>query len=128
MQAKIYNDYTIPPLIETIEEMKNVFPQQTFLKAVIDNKIVGSVRGYKEGDTCHIGRLIVHPDFQNQGIGSKLMNEIEHNFKDIKKYELFTGHKSEKNIYLYKKLGYKQFKVEPIHEKLKHVYFEKWNL
>ena len=125
VQAKIYNDYTIPPLIETFEEIKNNFTQQTFLKALIDGKIVGSVRGYKEGNTCHIGRLIVHPDFQNQGIGTKLMNEIELYFKDIKKFELFTGHKSKKNIYLYKKLGYKEFKTEPIHENLTHIYFKK---
>ncbi|MFX0133871.1 MAG: GNAT family N-acetyltransferase [Candidatus Hodarchaeota archaeon] len=125
VQAEIYNDYTIPPLIETLEDMKNIFPQQIFLKAIIDDIIVGSVRGYKEGETCIIGRLIVHPDFQNQGIGTKLMNEIEKYFQDIKRYELFTGHKSKKNIYLYKKLGYKEFKLEPINEKLTHIYFEK---
>ena len=125
MQAKIYNDYTIPPLIETLEEIKNNFTKQTFLKVLMDDKIIGAIRGYKEGDTCHIGRLIVHPDFQNQGIGTKLMTEIEHYFKDIKRFELFTGHKSEKNIHIYKKLGYKEFKIEPINERLKHIYFEK---
>ncbi|MFX1452621.1 MAG: GNAT family N-acetyltransferase [Promethearchaeota archaeon] len=110
VQAKIYNDYTIPPLIETFEEIKNNYLQQIFLKALIDDKIVGSVRGYKEGNTCHIGRLIVHPDFQNQGIGTKLMNEIELHFKDIKKYELFTGHKSKKIYISIKNLAMKNLK------------------
>ena len=128
IQAEIYNDYTIPPLIQTYEEIQTDFLSHIYLKAMINEKIVGSVRGSKEGETCHIGRLIVHPDFQNKGIGKKLMSEIESYFKGIERYELFTGHKSEKNIYLYKKLGYKVFKIEPINENLKHIYFEKYIL
>ena len=124
-QVEIYDDYSIPPLIQTEEEIKNDFMNHVYLKVVINGRIVGSVRGCKEGDTCHVGRLIVHPSFQNQGIGTKLMKAIEQSFKDIKRCELFTGHKSEKNIYIYKKLGYQEFKVEPVHEKLTHIYFEK---
>jgi len=106
-QAKIYNDYTIPPLIETLEEIQIAFQSQTFLKYVENSKILGSVRGFVEKDICHIGRLIVHPDYQNSGIGTKLMYEIEKNFDTCARFELFTGHKSIRNLHLYKKLGYK---------------------
>lgn len=125
VQAKIYNDYTIPPLVQTYEEIIDDYSNHVYLKAIINNKIIGSVRGYQEGETCYIGRLIVHPNFQNQGIGSKLMDAIEQYFKNIKRCELFTGHKSVKNIYLYKKLGYKIFKSEPLNEKVTHIFFEK---
>lgn len=111
-EAEIYNDFTIPPLIQTLEGTKTDFSHQVFLKVVIDNKIIGSVRASQEGETCYISRLIVHPDFQNQGIGTKLMNEIENMFKDAKRFELFAGHKSSRNLYLYQKLGYKVFKRE----------------
>jgi N-acetylglutamate synthase-like GNAT family acetyltransferase len=126
-EAEIYNDYSIPPLTQTLDEIKEDFkkPFRVFLKAVIKNKIIGSVRGYKEKDTCYIGRLIVHLDFENQGIGTKLLKEIEANFDDVKRYELFTGHKSEKNLYLYKKLGYREFKKEVIHENLHMIHLEK---
>ena len=109
-EARIYNDFTIPPLLQTSEQIKDDFANQIFLKATINNIIVGSVRAHKEMDTCYIGRLIVHPDFQNQGIGTSLMNEIETVFSNLKRYELFTGYKSKKNLYLYQKLGYQQFR------------------
>ena len=66
-------------------------------------------------------------DHQNKGIGSKLMREIETYYqdKDIIKYDLFTGEKSQKNIYFYQKLGYKIYKNEKLNENIKIVFKEK---
>jgi len=47
------------------------------------------------------------------------MKSIEDSFKDDKRYELFTGHKSNRNLNLYKKIGNKEFKRIPIYEKYK---------
>jgi ribosomal protein S18 acetylase RimI-like enzyme len=105
-----YNDYTIPPLTQTFGEIQTDFQKMAFLKAVVEDKIIGSVRAYLSDGTCYIGRLIVHPDFQNQGIGTKLMNEIEDRFKEAKRFELFTGQKSEGPLHIYHKLGYQEFK------------------
>ncbi len=110
-----------------MDEIKEDFSFQTFLKIILNRKIIGSVRAYKKKDTCYIGRLIVHPNFRNQGIGTKLLKEIEAKFNDIKRFELFTGYKSEKNVYLYQKLGYRPFKKELINENLQIVYLEKEN-
>jgi ribosomal protein S18 acetylase RimI-like enzyme len=106
----MYNDYTIAPLTQTLEEIRADFKSQLFLKVSIDGAIIGSVRGYLEKDTCYVGRLVVNPDFENRGIGSRLMNAIEAKFPQAKRYELFTGHRSERNLYLYNKLGYKIIK------------------
>jgi len=125
IQGEIYNDFTIPPLVQTLEEIKNDFLLQVFLKIEKDGKIIGSVRGFKVDDSCYIGRLIVHPDHQNQGIGSKLLDEIERNFNTVSRFELFTGHKSEKEIHFYQKQGYIIFKKEKVDEILTMVYFEK---
>jgi ribosomal protein S18 acetylase RimI-like enzyme len=124
-EAEIYDDVTIPPLTQTLEEIRKDFENQMFLKAVIDGKIVGSVRGFVKEGTCHVGRLIVHPGYQNQGIGAQLMNRIEEAFKEAAKFELFTGHRSERNLYLYRKLGYQSFKEIKANEKLTIVYLEK---
>jgi hypothetical protein len=43
-EAEIYNDYSIPPLIQSLSEMKKEFSQQVFLNAIEEGKIVGSVR------------------------------------------------------------------------------------
>ena len=126
-QAEIYNDYSIPPLIQTLEDIEQDFLTQTYLKAVINKKIIGSVRGYEDSNTCYIGRLIIHPDFQNQGYGTKLMAKIESIFKNVERYEIFTGYKDVKNLYLYQKLGYKKFKLEKVNENLFFEYLEKVN-
>jgi ribosomal protein S18 acetylase RimI-like enzyme len=124
-EAEICNDFSIPPLLQTIEDIKSEYAYKTFLKAVDSGKIIGSVRANLQDGTCYIGKLIVHPDYQNRGIGTALMNSIENCFKGCKRYDLFTGKKSVKNIYLYNKLGYRIFKEEKISEKLTLVSLEK---
>jgi ribosomal protein S18 acetylase RimI-like enzyme len=124
-EAEIYDDDTIPPLTQTLEEVRNDFERQTFLKASMGGRIIGSVRAFLKEETCFIGRLIVHPDFQNQGIGIKLMNEVERHFSRAERFELFTGQKSDRNIHLYQKLGYQVFKTETVTKELKLLYMEK---
>lgn len=126
-EAAICNDYTIPPLTQTLDEITAQFENHVFLKIVVADKIIGSVRANEEQGTCFIGRLIVHPDFQNQGIGTKLMNAIEEEFSTAGRFELFTGSRSERNLYLYQKLGYRSFKKEALSEKVELVYLEKVN-
>ncbi len=108
IEAEIYNNYDILPLKETIEEISRCFKTHVFLKAVDSGKIAGAVRAFEKDGTCYIGRLAVSKEMQNRGIGTLLMKEIEKYFK-TKRFELFTGAKSEKNIRLYKKLGYSTF-------------------
>jgi len=126
-EADIYNDFDIsPPLLQTLEELTKEFSESIILKAVLGDFIVGSVRGFQVDETVFIKRLIVNPNYQNQGIGTKLMKSIEDSFKNHKRYELFTGHKSNRNLHLYQKIGYKEFKRIPIHENLNMIYLEKY--
>lgn len=111
-EAEIYNDYSIPPLTQKLDDIKLDFEHQTILKLEYNNKIIGSVRGFVKNGACFIGKLFVNNDYQNMGFGKQLMMEIEKKFKNISRFELFTGFKSNKNIYLYNKLGYKEFKKE----------------
>ncbi|MBI4744599.1 MAG: GNAT family N-acetyltransferase [Actinobacteria bacterium] len=127
-EAEIYNDYDFPPLNQTLLEMEDDIRDKIVLTVLVGKEIVGSVRAFKKGNTCYIGRLIVKSEYQNQGIGKRLMREIEEVFKkNISRYELFTGYRSNKNISLYEKLGYKVFKKEGLTDKTKLVYMEKWN-
>ena len=76
-EAAIYDDHTIAPLHQTLAEMEDDLRQQVVLKAVVEERIVGSVRATERDGTCFVGRLIVHPEYQNQGIGTRLLAEIE---------------------------------------------------
>lgn len=124
-EAKLYNDFKIPPLTQTLDELGSDFTGKVFLKAQVDGKIIGSVRGYQTGSNCYIERLIVHPRFQGQGIGTALMKQIESCFGQAQRFELFTGHKSARNIHLYERLGYKIFRSEDINKNLSFVFMEK---
>jgi ribosomal protein S18 acetylase RimI-like enzyme len=124
-EAEIYNNKSIPPLTQTLEEIRAEFDNQIFLKALIDERIVGSVRAYQTEGTCHIGRLVVHPKFQNRGIGTRLMNEIETCFDKAQRFGLFTGDNSERNLYLYHKLGYREFQRKNFQENFVLVFLEK---
>ncbi len=65
--------------------------------------------------------------FKGRENETKLLIEIENKFDYVEKYELYTGYKDEKNLYLYKKSGYIIFKEETINENLKMVFMEKYN-
>ena len=124
-EAAIYDEFGIPPLTQTLDQMRADLADQTCLKAAIDGRIVGSVRADLREGTCHVGRLVVHPGVQNQGVGTRLMNEIESAFPGAVRFELFTGHRSERNLYLYRKLGYRPFKQERVSDALILIYLEK---
>lgn len=95
------------------------------LKAVDDRGIiVGSVRAHSANNTLYIGKLIVHPDRQREGIGTTLLLEIERLYPD-RRCELFTSSRSHNNIRMYERLGYKILKTEQITGELSFVYLDK---
>lgn len=126
-EAQLYQDWTIPPLTQTSASLQQELPSLIILKTVIAGKIIGSVRAQLIGNVCHIGRLIVHPDFQRRGIGKELLRRIEQEFLNASLYELFTGSKSESNIRFYSVNGYQISHAKPISEHLSLVYLTKQN-
>ena len=124
-EAVIYSDRSIPPLTQTLYEIKNEFAHTTFLKVCDSGRLIGSVRASNHNGTCEIGRLIVHPDFQRKGIGTLLMSAIEAEFPNVKRFELFTGSKSEGNIRLYERLGYRKLRTDRLSPKVELVFMEK---
>ena len=124
-EAELYDDHSIPPLTQTIEGIEADFGSHLFLKAIINGRIAGSVRAYMNQGTCLVGRLIVHPNLQNQGIGTKLLKAIESHFSGARRFELFTGYRSERNIHLYEKNGYREFRREQASTNIIMVFMEK---
>ena len=123
-EAALFKDKNIPPLRETIEEVTKEYNNGTILKMVSGEMIIGSVRAYEQNGSVYIGKLMVHPDHRRNGFGSMLLGEIEKYYPG-KRYELFTSTRSEDNIRLYQKHGYKIFDRKEISDELVFVYMEK---
>lgn len=123
-EAELNKNYNIPPLLQTLEDLQKEYQNGIILKAVEDNGIIGSVRGYTIADSLYIGKLIVHPDYQGRGIGTKLLLSLEELYPTMR-YELFTGSKSLRNIRLYEHLDYNRFKETPVSPELTLIYLQK---
>jgi GNAT superfamily N-acetyltransferase len=124
-EAKLNDDWSIPPLTQTLSEIEAEFETKVFLKSVSEKGIIGSVRASLDSGTCLVGRLIIHPDYQGKGIGTLLMEKIETVFSRAERFELFTGTKSIDNIRLYQRLGYREYREEDLSSKVRLVFMEK---
>jgi len=125
-EAELHDNYAIPPLTQTYDEVVREWENGLFLKAVDDNgEIIGSIRGYVENNTAYLNKVIVHPKKQGQGIGTQLLLTMERTLP-AERYELFTSSKSVRNIRLYARLGYVRFAERPAAEGLTFVYLEKY--
>jgi ribosomal protein S18 acetylase RimI-like enzyme len=124
-EAKIYGRYDISPLTENAEKIKKEFSRKIFLKAVSDECIVGSIRGFCENDTCFMERLSVLPDYQGRGIGKSLMLAMEKLFGKSKRIEIAAGQKSSKNLSMYRNMGYRIISTVEVDKDLKYFHLEK---
>ena len=79
----------IPPMAETVSELRQDFATSTILKALWQEDLVGAVRGTLRGNVCLVRRMAVHPEHQGKGIGSALLAKIELSFSGVATFELF---------------------------------------
>jgi ribosomal protein S18 acetylase RimI-like enzyme len=124
-EAELYGDPCIPPLAQTVSEMEDDLRTQVVLKASVDGKIVASARAHEIDGTAYIGRVIVSPRVQGRGLGKRIMAAIEARFPHARRFELFTGHLSTRNLGFYRSLGYTDFKTVPLTPVIQFVYLEK---
>lgn len=133
IEAERYDDFSLPPLVETREDLLALFGTHTILVArwsagvatVVTDPIVGTVRARVIGDTAHIARLAVAPALHGRGIGRRLLTAIERAVGPVTRYELFTGHRSERNLRLYERAGYRRMRTEPDTDRVSLTYLER---
>lgn len=124
-EAEIYGDDSLPALQQSLPELQNDFGRMVFFKAVVNGKIIGSVRGFSDNGTAHISRMIVHPYFRGRGLSARLLRNIEEAFPEVNRCEAFTGHKSKRNIVTFSKMGYQIYKTVPFTPTITWVYMQK---
>ena len=105
----------IPALHESLDDLRAWVARDTVLVARSAGRLVGAVRGSLDGDTWHIGRLMVAPDVAGRGLGRTLLERIEAAAPPgATTFSLLTGAGSLRNQRIYKKAGYRlRGEVEP---------------
>ena len=71
-----------------------------------------------------IGKLMVHPEHQGNGLGSCLLQELEKNCP-APRLELFTSNKSLRNLCLYERNGYIRCAEKAVSPALTLIFLEK---
>ncbi len=112
--AEDYADPALPPLAEGLHDARAEFETHVVFKAVEGGRIVGAVRASIEGDTVLIARLVVDPDSEGREIGTALAQAAEDAFPEARRFELFTGDRSHPSLAIWRKLGYREDRREPI--------------
>ncbi|MFE7776099.1 GNAT family N-acetyltransferase [Streptomyces sp. NPDC057445] len=112
-EAELYGDYGIEPLTQTLDDLRAELARGHALVARLGDEVIASVRGeMDETGTARIAKLIVHPRMRRHGLGGRLLDAIEARFAGgselpaAKRFRLFTGHRSERNLRLYRSHGY----------------------
>jgi ADP-ribose pyrophosphatase YjhB (NUDIX family)/GNAT superfamily N-acetyltransferase len=111
-EAHIYGHPRMPPMVETVEEVRQVLadPSVRVFVAEVDRprpRIVGSVRATNGGAITGVGRLATAPDLLGRGIASRLLQQV-HDLPEpsTQAFELYTGTLSTGNHRLYAAHGY----------------------
>ncbi|MCW3491760.1 GNAT family N-acetyltransferase [Microbacterium sp. SSM24] len=109
-EALIYDSVQMPPLIQSLEELRAELVENLGCVARESGRMLGAVRARADGDLLLIGRIAIAPDVQGRGIGSRLLEAVEKRGREAgcREAELFTGSLSEANLRLYERTGYRE--------------------
>ncbi|MFJ9864996.1 GNAT family N-acetyltransferase [Streptomyces sp. NPDC101165] len=109
-EAALYGNYRIDPLVQSLDSVRQEVVGDCVFVARLGDEVVGAVRGkVTEDGAAAIGKLCVHPRLQGHGIGARLLRAAETALSEQRgatMFRLHTGHRSEGNLRLYRRVGY----------------------
>ncbi len=115
-QAQLHRDPWLPPLVQSLRELRTELedPDVVALGLRDGHRLVAAVRlRHRSGEeVAELGRLIVAPDRQGQGLGTRLLLAAEAELvlraPEVGSIRLFTGEYSAANLTLYTRHGYRE--------------------
>lgn len=110
-EARAHCDHRLPPLTQTLAELRAELREPSCHGWGIRERgrLVACVRAHVRGNTAEFIRLVVAPDRQGQGIGTRLLLAAEDLLPpQVRTIRLFTGQYSHANLRLYRRHGYQQ--------------------
>ena len=125
-----YDDYVqfgeCPGFNIPLDKMKIRIQEGNLFKITIDNEITGDISVHILDSGVHwIGCAAVAKKYQNRGIGSFAIKEIEKKYRSARIWQLETPLSNIRNCRFYEKLGYKVIGEKKLTDKLTLGVFEK---
>lgn len=108
-EAQLHDDVQLPPLTQTLEELRAELARPSVLAWGYrdSSRLIAAVRVELNGNIAALGRTAVAPDRQGSGLGASLVTNVERLLpSSVDAVELFTGEHSERNLRLWRRLGY----------------------
>jgi len=105
-----YREAAIQSAIVSEPEIQRRINEELMLVAEIDEQIVGTVTGTTKYESMYVKALATHPSFQNLGVGTRLMEEIEKEAVKVGCYKisLYTTPVMKSAIHIYEKCRYER--------------------
>jgi GNAT superfamily N-acetyltransferase len=122
---QLYEDHQTTPVNETKEKLIINIKHAIHYTIWFNHVIIGGIDIRKKEHTLLLDKLFLANEYQNKGIGSKIMKLIEAEFPVIKVWRLYTPYLNTKNHHFYEKLGYKKIGEIQLTEKLLLFKYEK---
>ena len=125
-EAQLYGTVAFSALTESLAEVRAAIRTGRVLVARLGPRVIGAVRGVRDGQDCEVTRLVVAPDMRQRGIGAALIDAVERTADDaVRRFWLHTGDRSVGNLRLYQKAGYAITHSREVSPTLSLVYLEK---
>lgn len=115
-EAQAHHDPGLPALTQTLAELCAELGDPSCHGWGIREagRLVACVRAHVTGDAAELVRLVVAPDCQGRGLGTRLLLAAEDLLpSQVRAIRLFTGEHSDGNLRLYRRHGYRQTHAVP---------------
>ncbi|MEK5164244.1 GNAT family N-acetyltransferase [Paenibacillus sp. FSL R5-0527] len=114
-ESKQFNNSEIggPPGYDSTIWQEDMMVYGDYYKVLKDGEIIGgAIILLGTNGVLNLGRIFIDPKYQNQGIGMKVMKEIETIYLDNPKWWLDTPKWSVRNHHFYTKCGFTKVREE----------------
>ncbi|WP_135458209.1 GNAT family N-acetyltransferase [Mycobacterium sp. DL99] len=114
-EAQAHDDLSLPPLMQSLDELTTELAKPAVAAFGLRDdaqRLIAAVRVYlfpADPHTAELGRLVVAPDMQGRGRGSRLLELVEGRLPEqVTDLRLFAGERSLGNLRLYSRFGYQE--------------------
>lgn len=112
-EAQLHDDVSLPALtqslLDLLTELSNSAVHAWGIR--VGGRLVASMRIRVDRDVAEVMRLVVAPDMQGRGMGTRLLAAVDSVIpENVTRVELFTGERSVANIRLYERMGYREIR------------------